>query len=91
MTCYPKEVVILSNNDRLTICQTLLDMPEWTLIYRLDEENSKKFIDILKEKHSGSIEEMITSAFGKNLATVCFDDFFDRKGIKYEYDQELTV
>lgn len=65
MTYYPEELVIFSNNNRLTIYQTLIDMPEWTLIYSLDEENSKKFIDILKETHSGSIEEMIASAFGK--------------------------
>lgn len=51
--------------------------------YYLDAENSKKFILSLKKTYSGTLEEMIEAAFGRNFSDPIFWDFCKRNEIKF--------
>ena len=51
--------------------------------YYLDKENSKKFIDALEKEYTGSLYEMIESAFGRNFNDPKFWDFCKQNDIKY--------
>ena len=51
--------------------------------YFLDEENSKKLVAALSDKYTGSLEEMIEAAFGRNFSDRIFWDFCKANGIEY--------
>ena len=51
--------------------------------YRLDRENSEKFLAELKKEYTGTPEEMIEAAFGRGFSDSLFWDFCKKHGIKY--------
>lgn len=51
--------------------------------YLLNKENSEKFVNALKKEHSGSLDEMIEAAFGKNFSDSSFWDFCKTHNIEY--------
>jgi hypothetical protein len=51
--------------------------------YTLDKENSEKFIAALKTEYSGSLEDMIETAFTRNFSDRKFWDFCKAHSIKF--------
>ena len=51
--------------------------------YCLDEENSTKLINALREHHQGSLEKMIEAAFGKHFHDPTFWEFCKLHQIEY--------
>ena len=51
--------------------------------YYMDEVNSQKFKEELGKEFSGSLEEMIEAAFGKNFRDPEFWAFCRKNGIQY--------
>lgn len=51
--------------------------------YFLKNENVAKFLAALEKAYTGSLEEMIETAFGKNFSDRVFWDFCKQNGIEY--------
>ena len=51
--------------------------------YYLNKENSEKFLFALKKEYSGSLDQMIEAAFGKNFKDYVFWNFCNKHEIKY--------
>lgn len=51
--------------------------------YYLDEENSAKLIHALEREYTGSLDEMLESAFGRSFNDPIFWDFCKKNDIKY--------
>ena len=51
--------------------------------YRFDKVNSEKFREALAKEYSGTLEEMVEEAFGRNFADWKFFDFCKRYGIRF--------
>ena len=51
--------------------------------YYLDKENSDKFVLALSKEYTGTLNEMIEAAFGRNFSDPTFWDFCKKNGIKY--------
>ena len=51
--------------------------------YVLDEENAKKLVTALKMTYSGSLEEMVEAAFGRNFKDFEFHFFCRAHGIRF--------
>ena len=52
-------------------------------VYTLDKENSEKFISELKKEYTGTLPQMIESAFSKNFSDSIFGDFCKKHNIEY--------
>lgn len=75
----------------ITISIILKDIPEYTLTYTFDEENSQKFSDALQKEYSGTLQDMVTAAFGEDFHFATFDKFCEENGIEYKYSQEMII
>ena len=85
------EVYAFQINDEIEISITLADIPEYTLSYSFDAENARKFLNALQKEHSGTLQEMVTAAFGEDFHFATFDKFCEENGIEYKYSQEMII
>ncbi|MBQ8432761.1 MAG: hypothetical protein IJX28_07735 [Clostridia bacterium] len=51
--------------------------------YRLDKDNTEKLIQALQREYTGSVEDMIEAAFGRNFSDSTFWAFCKTHGIEY--------
>ena len=64
----------------------VLHAREYEATYTLDKENSKKFIQALKdENYTGSVQEMVEKAFTKVFSVNEFNKFCKKYDIHYEF------
>ena len=56
---------------------------DFECVYKLDEENSKKFIQLLSKTYNGSVKEMVVLAFGETFSDSEFVNFCKKNNIEY--------
>ena len=57
---------------------------DYELRYALNCDEAKKLKRLLKQKHKGTLEEMLVVEFGKNFDALRFEKTCSENGIKYK-------